>query len=227
MSDRKKYDVPLPPVVGEAEWRLLRERLLIKEKAATHALDALAAERRRLPMVRLTQAYDFEGARGHVTLRELFEKRRQLIVYHFMFAASWQSACPGCARRIDDVGHLAHLHARDTTFVAVALAPYARLAELHRRKRWKVPFFSSAGSSFNTDMGVSIDGDEEFGLSVFLRDDEHVYRTYFTTGRGVEPAGFRHLLDLTPYGRQEEWEDSPTGWPQSPTHGWGSARDDG
>jgi predicted dithiol-disulfide oxidoreductase (DUF899 family) len=221
-----KSAVPLPRVVSEAEWRALRDGLLIKEKAATRTLDALAAERRRLPMVRLSRDYDFVGARGRVTLRQLFEKRRQLIVYHFMFGASWQSHCPGCARRIDDVGHLAHLHARDTTFVAVASAPYARLAELRRRKRWTVPFYSSAGSSFNADMGVGSDGDEDFGLSVFLNDADHVYRTYFTTGRGVEPAGFRQLLDMTPYGRQEDWEESPLGWPQSPTHDWGSARDD-
>ncbi|WP_119271671.1 DUF899 domain-containing protein [Taklimakanibacter deserti] len=221
-----KSKVPLPPVVSESEWRVSRDKLLAREKAATRTLDTLAAERRRLPMVRLVRDYGFDGARGRVTLRQLFEKRRQLILYHFMFASSWQSACLGCARRIDDVGHLAHLHARDTTFAVVASAPYGRLAELRRRKGWTVPFYSSAGSSFNADMGVTIDGEEDFGLSVFLSDDDHVYRTYFTTGRGVEPAGFRHLLDLTPYGRQEEWEDSPTGWPQSPTHGWGSARDD-
>jgi predicted dithiol-disulfide oxidoreductase (DUF899 family) len=221
-----KSKVPLPPVVSDAEWRVARDRLLAGEKAATRTLDTLAAERRRLPMVRLVRDYGFDGARGRVTLRQLFEERRQLILYHFMFASSWQSACPGCARRIDDVGHLAYLHARDTTFAVVASAPYGRLAKLRRRKGWTVPFYSSAGSSFNADMGVTIDGEEDFGLSVFLSDDDHVYRTYFTTGRGVEPAGFRHLLDLTPYGRQEEWEDSPTGWPQSPTHGWGSARDD-
>jgi predicted dithiol-disulfide oxidoreductase (DUF899 family) len=221
-----KDKTPLPPVVSEAEWRALRDRLLIKEKVATRTLDALAAERRHLPMVRLVRDYDLEGARGRVSLHRVFEKRRQLIVYHFMFGAEWSSACPGCSRRIDDVGHLAHLHARDTTFAAVAAAPFARLAELRRRKGWTVPFYSSAGTSFNADMGVALDGDEDFGLSVFLSDDEHVYRSYFTTGRGVEPAGFRHLLDLTPYGRQEEWEESPVGWPQSPTHDWGSARDD-
>jgi predicted dithiol-disulfide oxidoreductase (DUF899 family) len=221
-----KDEVPLPPVVSEVKWRALRDDLLVKEKSATRALDAVAAERRRLPIVRLERDYDFEGAEGRMTLRQLFEQRRQLIIYHFMFGAEWSSACPGCSRRIDDVGHLAHLHARDTTFVAVAAAPYARLAELRRHKGWTVPFYSSAGSSFNADMGVAVDGDEDFGLSVFLKDDDHVYRSYFTTGRGVEPAGFRHLLDLTPYGRQEEWEDSPVGWPQSPTHDWGSARDD-
>lgn len=190
-------------------------------------LDALAAERRRLPMVRLDEDYVFSGARGKASLADLFSGRRQLIVYHFMFASDWSSACPGCARRIDDVGHLAHLHARDTSFVAVALAPYPRLAELRRRKQWAVPFYSSAESTFNADMGASSKEGEGFGVSVFFRDEnDNVYRSYFTTGRGVEPSGFRHLLDMTPYGRQEDWEDSPEGWPQSPTYGWGSRRDD-
>lgn len=216
----------MPAVASPADWQEARLRLLAKEKAATRMLDALAAERRRLPMVRLDRDYVFSGARGIVSLAKLFSGRRQLIVYHFMFAPDWSGACAGCARRIDDIGHLAHLHARDTSLVAVARAPYRRLAELRRRKRWTVPFYSSAGSSFNADMGVGGEGDEDFGLSVFLRDaGSMIYRSYFTTGRGVEPSGFRHLLDMTPYGRQEDWEDSPAGWPQSPTHDWGSARD--
>lgn len=178
---------PMPAVVSQTEWQVARDRLLLKEKAATRTLDARAAERRRLPMVRIEKNHAFDGARGRVTLIDLFEKRRQLIVSHFMFSPDWQSACPGCARRLDDVGHLAHLHARNTGFVAVALAPYARLADLRKRKRWTVPFYSSAESTFNADMGVTIDGDEDFGLSVFLRDEnDTVYRTYFTTGRGVE-----------------------------------------
>lgn len=215
----------MPAVVSLADWREARLRLLEKEKAATRTLDALAAERRRLPMVRLDQDYVFSGARGKVSLAGLFSGRRQLIVYHFMFAPDWSSACAGCARRIDDIGHLAHLHARQTSLVAVARAPYPRLAELRRRKRWTVPFFSSAGSSFNADMGVGGEGEEDFGISVFFRAAA-VYRSYFTSGRGVEPSGFRYLLDMTPYGRQEDWEDSPKDWPQSPTHGWGSARDE-
>lgn len=216
----------MPEVVSADEWKTVRMRLLEKEKRATRMLDALAAERRRLPMVRLDRDYVFRGARGRVSLPDLFSGRRQLIVYHFMFAPDWSGVCPGCARRIDDVGHLAHLHARDTSFVVVASAPYPRLAELRRRKRWAVPFYSSAGSAFNADMGVSGEAGEDFGISVFFRDDDAgIYRSWFTTGRGVEPSGFRQLLDMTPYGRQEDWEDSPAGWPQSPTHGWGSARD--
>jgi predicted dithiol-disulfide oxidoreductase (DUF899 family) len=226
-TDRPRKPIAMPKVVPGDEWLSARQALLAKEKAATRLLDGLAAERRRLPMVRIEAPYMFEGAHGPRSLLDLFDGKRQLIIYHFMFGPDEDAPCPGCSRRIDDVGHLFHLHARDTTFVAVALAPYERLAALCIRKDWTIPFYSSAGSRFNTDMGVSLDGDEDFGLGVFLRDDEGmVYRSYFTTGRGVEPSGFRALLDLTPYGRQEAWEDSPPGWPQSPTHGWGSERDE-
>lgn len=217
----------MPPIVTLAEWQDARHRLLLREKAATRTLDAIAAERRRLPMVPVEGAYVFQGARGIVTLPQVFEGRRQLIVYHFMYREEWQKPCPGCSRRLDDVGHLAHLHARQTTFVAIAKASYATLAALRERKGWTVPFYSSGGCDFNADMGVSEGDDETFGISVFLRDDaDQVYRTYFTDGRGVEPSGFRALLDMTPYGRQEDWEDSPEEWPQSPTYGWGSDRDD-
>ncbi len=178
-------------------------------------------------MVRVEKSYAFEGASGQVALQQLFEGRRQLVLYHFMYGPDEKSPCPGCSRRMDDVGNLAHLHARQTSFVAVARASYPTLAALRERKGWTFPFYSSGGSDFNVDMGVTVGDEEDFGISVFFRDDEHtVYRSYFTSGRGVEPAGFRSLLDMTPYGRQEEWEDSPKGWPQSPTHGWGSDRDE-
>lgn len=228
-DDAEKPSTPLamPNVVSGETWQNARQALLAREKEATRLLDRLAAERRRLPMVRIEAGYMFDGADGQRSLAEMFDGRRQLIVYHFMFEPDWETSCPGCCRRIDDVGHLAHMHARDTTFAAVALAPYERLATLCAHKGWAVPFYSSSGSRFNADMGVSVNGEEDFGLSVFFRDDANtVYRSYFTTGRGVEPAGFRHLLDLTPYGRQEEWENSPEGWPQSPTYGWGSERDE-
>lgn len=218
---------PMPPVVSQPAWRAARDRLLIREKAATRLLDTIAADRRRLPMFLVENHYVFEGEDGAASLHALFAERRQLIVYHFMYGPDWDAPCPGCSRRMDDVGCLDHLHARDTTFVVVARAPYATLKEVKARKGWTMPFFSSAGSNFNVDMGATVDGDEEFGLSVFFRDDAgNAYCTYQTTGRGVEPAGFRQMLDLTPYGRQEEWEDSPAGWPQSPTYEWGSARDE-
>jgi predicted dithiol-disulfide oxidoreductase (DUF899 family) len=219
--------LPMPAVASRAEWQRAREQLLAKEKAATRQLDALAAERRRLPMVVVPKTYRFEGAGGATTLEGLFDGRRQLVVYHFMYGPDWDSPCPGCSRRMDDVGHLAHLHARQTSFVVVARTSYERLAATWQRKGWTMPVYSSGSSDFNQDMGVTVDGDEDFGLSVFFRDDAGaIYRSYFTTGRGVEPAGFRQLLDMTPYGRQEDWEDSPMGWPQSTTYGWGSDRDE-
>lgn len=219
--------LPMPTVVPPREWHEAREALLVEEKAATRLLDSLAAQRRRLPMVIVDKAYEFVGAQGKKSLPELFDGRRQLIVYHFMYAPDEESPCPGCSRRMDDVGNLAHLHARQTTFVAVARAAYPTLVALRKRKRWTLPFYSSGASDFNVDMGVTVNNEEDFGISVFLRDDaQTIYRTYFTSGRGVEPAGFRSLLDMTPYGRQEEWEDSPKGWPQSLTHGWGSERDE-
>jgi predicted dithiol-disulfide oxidoreductase (DUF899 family) len=232
MSSRKDRSampgrLPMPTVVSLNEWLEAREVLLAKEKAATKLLDSLAAQRRRLPMVIVDKVYEFVGAQGKRSLLELFEGRRQLIVYHFMFGPDWSAPCPGCSRRMDDMGTLHHLHARNTSFVSVARAPFSKLSALCERKGWTIPFVSSHGSDFNADMGVTTNDGEDFGLSVFFRDDDNrVYRSYFTSGRGVEPAGFRQLLDMTPYGRQEEWEDSPKGWPQSLTHGWGSERDE-
>ncbi len=220
----REQPLAMPPVVSIAEWNRVRRQLLVKEKEATRMLDGLAAERRRLPMTPVENGYQFEGPEGFRTLVDLFEGRRQLIVYHFMYAPDRDTPCPGCCRRMDDVGHLAHLNARDTTFAVVARSAYERLAALWSRKGWTMPIWSYGDSRFNADMGIA--GDDDFGISVFLRDDSGgVYRSYFADGRGVEPAGFRALLDMTPYGRQEDWEDSPPGWPQSPTHSWGSDRD--
>lgn len=217
----------MPAVVSAEEWRAARAELLVQEKAATRTVDAVAAARRRLPMVKIEKDYEFEGPDGTVSLLDLFAGRRQLVVYHFMFPPEWETQCPGCSRRMDDVGSLAHLNARNTSFAVTSLSPWARLNALAERKGWTMDFFSSGGTDFNEDMGATVDGEEYFGISVFLRDDDgNVYRTYHTTSRGVEPAGFRYLLDMTPYGRQEQWEDSPAGWPQDPTYGWGSDRDD-
>lgn len=212
-----------PVVVSPREWREARQNLLAKEKLATRMLDRLAAERRQMPVTPVDGAYRFEGPNGYLTLLDLFEGRRQLIIYHFMLAPG-ETPCVGCSRRMDDVGHLAHLNARDTTFAVVARAPHSELAALWKKKGWTMPVWSFGDSAFNADMGI--DTDYDFGISVLLRDDNgNIYRSYFTNGRGVEPSGFRSLLDMTPYGRQEDWEDSPPGWPQSPTHGWRSGRD--
>lgn len=217
----------LPQVVSPAEWRSAREALLVKEKEATRAGDALAAERRRLPMVEFRNDYVFEGADGEASLLDLFDGRRQLVVYHFMFepgASGWPSAgCDGCSMVVDNIGHLAHLHARDTSLVLVSRAPMAKIAPYKERMGWTVPWLSLAGNDFNTDCGITT----EFGLSVFLRDGDEVFRTYFTTGRGVEALGSNWtFLDLTPLGRQEDWEDSPDGWPQGPRYEWWRRHDE-
>ncbi|HEY3187841.1 MAG TPA: DUF899 domain-containing protein [Solirubrobacteraceae bacterium] len=216
-----------PDVVTPAEWDVARRRLLAREKEATRARDALAAERRRLPMVSFDKAYVFEGADGGVSLLDLFEGRRQLVVYHFMFAPGapgWPDAgCDGCSMFVDNVGHLAHLHARDTSFALVSSASPAKIEAYKRRMGWTIPWVSLAGNDFNADCGVTTG----FGLSVFLRDGARVYRTYFTTGRGVEALGSTWtFLDLTPLGRQETWEDSPAGRPQGPPYAWWRRHDE-
>jgi len=221
----------LPPVVSQAQWQAAHEKLQAKEKAATRARDALAAERRRQPMVKIDKDYVFKGGNGKVRLLDLFEGRRQLILYHFMFgpgAHGWPDAgCDGCSMFVDQVGNLAHLHARDTSFALISIAPLSSIERYRTRMGWKVPWFSSAGTDFNKDFGVTTDEGEMFGLSVFLRDGDDVYRTYFTSGRGVEALGsVWTFLDLTPLGRQEEWEDSPEGWPQSAPYIWWCRHDE-
>jgi predicted dithiol-disulfide oxidoreductase (DUF899 family) len=220
-----------PKIVSAAEWQAARNKLLAKEKAETRARDQLAAERRRLPMVRIEKDYVFEGPNGRARLVDFFEGRRQLILYHFMFAPDvpgWPEAgCSGCSFFADQIGHLSHLHARDTSFVLVSGAPFRQIEAYKERMGWTVPWFSWHGSEFNTDFGVTTDQGETFGLSVFLRDGEEVFRTYFTSGRGVEALGSTWtFLDLTPFGRQEEWEDSPEGWPQTPPYVWWRRHDE-
>ena len=217
----------LPEVVLHEEWQAAHDELLAKEKEATRARDALAAERRRLPMVRFDKDYVFEGPDGSASLLNLFEGRRQLIVYHFMFAPGapgWPEAgCDGCSMFVDNVGHLAHLHARDTSFALVSEAPIAKLEAYKQRMGWTIPWVSLAGNDFNADCGVTTG----FGLSVFLRDGDDVFHTYFTTRRGVEALGsVWTFLDLTPLGRQEAWEDSPEGYPQGPPYEWWRRHDE-
>jgi predicted dithiol-disulfide oxidoreductase (DUF899 family) len=232
------YELPLtgrlvlPPVVSEAEWRRAHDALTSKEKAATRARDALAAERRRQPMVKIGKTYVFDGAKGNVSLVDLFEGRRQLVVYHFMFgsgAHGWPDAgCPGCSMFVDQIGHLVHLHARDVSFALISIAPLAKIEAYRKRMGWSIPWVSSATSDFNRDFGMTTDQGEKHGLSVFLRDGgERVYRTYFTTERGVEALGsVWTLLDLMPFGRQEAWEDSPEGWPQTQPYAWWRRHDE-
>jgi predicted dithiol-disulfide oxidoreductase (DUF899 family) len=227
--------VNLPPVVSDEEWQAARDALLAKEKAHTRAQDALAAERRRLPRVLIEKDYLFDGPGGNVTLPDLFEGRSQLLLYHFMFGPNQDVGCDGCSMVVDQIPHLAHLHARDTSFAIVARAPIEKIEAYKRRMGWTLPWVSSFGSDFNVDFGTGPETPEEgayqdgesFGLSVFLRDGDEVYRTYFTRFRGVESLGsVWSFLDLTPLGRQETWEDSPAGYPQTKPYEWWRRHDE-
>jgi predicted dithiol-disulfide oxidoreductase (DUF899 family) len=218
----------LPPVVTAERWWSERERLLEREKELTRASDALAAERRRLPMVAVRSDYAFEGPAGPADLVDLFEGRAQLIVYHFMLGPDAEVGCAGCSMFVDNLGHLAHLNARDTTLALVSRAPLAKLEAFKRRMGWGLPWYSSHGSEFNRDFGVTgEDGRETFGLSVFVRDARRVFRTYFTDGRGAEALSSNWaLLDVTPLGRQEEWQQTPRGRPQGPPYAWWRLHDE-
>jgi predicted dithiol-disulfide oxidoreductase (DUF899 family) len=221
---------PLPKIVPPAEWQAAHEQLLAREKAATRARDALAAERRRQPMTRVEKDYVFEGPTGKTPFVDLFEGRPQLLLYHFMFAPGvhgWPEAgCPGCSMFIDQIGEVAHLHARDVSFAIVSRGPLANLQAYRQRMGWPFPWYSSAHNTFNTDFGLTVPEGEHHGLSVFLRDGNTIYRTYFTSRRGLEGLGVWGLLDLVPYGRQEEWEDSPAGWPKSSPYQWWRRHDE-
>jgi len=217
----KSNDKGLPQIVSPAEWQTVRDQLMVKERAHMRAGDALAAERRRLPMVKIDKEYVFAGPDGNATLPDLFEGRRQLILYHFMFDPRWDAGCAGCSFLVDGIGHLAHLHARDVSLVLVSHAPQTKLKPFRQRMGWTIPWYSSFGNDFNVDFDMTRDGEERSGTSVFLRDGDNVYRTYFTTNRGDETyMSTWKLLDLAPFGRQESWEDSPEGWPQTPPYEW-------
>jgi predicted dithiol-disulfide oxidoreductase (DUF899 family) len=223
----------LPKIVSAAQWRAAREALLVKEKKLTRVRDELAAERRRLPMTRVEQDYVFAGPKGPVRLLDLFEGRPQLLLYHFMFApgvGGWPSAgCPGCSMYLDNLGRftLTHLNARDASFAVISLAPLEKLEAYRQRMQWPVTWVSSADNTFNADFGLSTPQGEQHALSAFVRDGEQIFRTYFTSARGLETvATVWNLLDLTPFGRQEEWEDTPKGRPQSAPYQWWRRHDE-
>jgi predicted dithiol-disulfide oxidoreductase (DUF899 family) len=230
MNTQDESAIKFPKIVDQAEWQKARDALLVKEKAATRARDALAAERRRLPMVRIDKKYAFTGPHGKMSLLDLFEGRRQLLLYHFMFASpvpGWPDAgCVGCSMVTDQFGHTAHFHARNTSFCLVSLAPWKNIENFKKRMGWPYPWYSSEGTDFNTDFGLTTDKSENYGLSVFMHDDKNIYRTYFTDGRGVEGLNIWTFLDLTPLGRQEEWEDSPTGGPRTKPFVWWRRHDE-
>jgi predicted dithiol-disulfide oxidoreductase (DUF899 family) len=230
MKNKSDNDIKFPKVVDRAEWQKARDALLVKEKKATRERDVLAAERRRLPMVKIDKKYVFTGPKGKMSLLDLFEGRRQLILYHFMFAPSvpgWPDAgCDGCSMVTDQFGHLAHLHARETSFCLVSLAPLKNIEKFKKRMGWTYPWYSSEGTDFNKDLGLTTDKGENYGLSVFIHDDKDVYRTYHTDGRGVEGLNIWTFLDLTPLGRLEEWEDSPAGGPRTKPFVWWRLHDE-
>lgn len=209
-----------PPVVTRQEWEVARAQMLVKEKAHTRARDALAAERRRMSWMGVEKSYRFDGPRGPLSLDDLFEGRRQLIVYRAFFEPGvfgWPDhACRGCSMVVDQMAHVAHLNARDTTLVVASRAPQADIAALKARMGWSVPWYTIT-DSFDEDFGVH----EWHGHNVFYRDDTGIFRTCFIDNRGDEQMGGTwNYLDITPLGRQETWEDSPPGYPQSAPYKW-------
>ena len=206
----------MPAVVSAEQWQRERDELLQAEKEATRVLDALAARRRRLPMVSFnSDRYVFDSSSGPMTLLDLFAGRDQLVVYQFMDNGP-DDYCPGCTCFTDNIGNLALLADCGISWSNVSNMPLGQIEAYKARKGWTVPFVSSRGTTFADDCGAF----GGFMLSVFLRHDKDVYRTYGTTARGVDRLVFANsILDLTPFGRQEDWEDSPPGWPQHPTYG--------
>jgi predicted dithiol-disulfide oxidoreductase (DUF899 family) len=216
----------MPPVVSAQEWEAAWEKLLVKEKELTRARDALAAERRRMPRMAARKDYRFEGPDGPATLFDLFDGRRQLIVYRFFFEPGvwgWpESGCRGCSFVADQVAHLAHLNARDTTLAFVSRAPQPDIERWKARMGWEIPWYTIT-DDFDKDFGV----DEWHGTNAFFRDGDQIFRTYFINQRGDEAMGSTWAyLDITALGRQEEWEDSPKGYPQTPPYGWWNLHDE-
>ncbi|HEX2577627.1 MAG TPA: DUF899 family protein, partial [Aquihabitans sp.] len=206
----------LPPIVDAHEWGTALAELRAREKAATRELDAIAAARRRLPMVELPD-YVLEGADGPVRLVDAFEGASQLIVYNHMWFAGEEWQCGGCTGFTSQFTRLEFLEGYDARFVVVTQGPIDEALAYKAKVGNKMTWYSTADSPFGDDMGAPLGGG--FQVNVFLRDGDTVYRTYNTQGRGTEELGHTFgLLDLLPYGRQEEWQDSPDGWPQSPTY---------
>jgi predicted dithiol-disulfide oxidoreductase (DUF899 family) len=229
----------LPRIATQQEWLAARTELLAKEKELTRQRDALNTERRNLPMTEVGKDYVFDGPGGQVGLADLFEGRTQLIIYHFMFDPEWEDGCPSCTAGTDELndGFLEHLHTRDTSYAMVSRAPLAKLERWKAKKGWDLPWYSSHGTDFNYDFGVTIDesvrpgsynyrskaefeaqglpeffaSDQPFempGRSCFLQADGRVFHTYSQYARGLESTGGSYyFLDLTALGRQEEWEE--------------------
>ena len=216
-----------PPIVSPQEWESAREDLLVKEKELTRARDALAAERRRMPRMAVEKDYEFDGPEEQGEPARPFEGRRQLIVYRAFFepgVAGWpEHACVGCSLVADQVAHPAHLNARDTTLVFVSRAPQTDIERLKARMGWEMIPLVPITDDFDADFGV----DEWHGTNAFFRDGERIFRTYFVDKRGDEAMGSTwSYLDITALGRQEEWEESPEGYPQTQPYGWWNCHDE-
>jgi len=215
-----------PPIVSAQEWEAAHQQLLVKEKEALRARDALAASRRRMPWLPVEKHYEFDGPTGRATLLDLFDRRRQLIVYRAFFEPGvhgWPDhACRGCSMVADNIGHVAHLNARDTTLVLVSRAPQADIERVKARMGWRMPWYTLT-DDFDADFGV----DQWHGTNAFIRDGDSVFRTYFINNRGDESLGSNwSYLDMTALGRQEQWEDSPDGYPQTPPYEWWNWHDE-
>jgi predicted dithiol-disulfide oxidoreductase (DUF899 family) len=223
----------MPPIVSPQGWEAEREKMLVKEKELTRARDALAAERRRMPWMAVEKDYRFEGPDGPASLLDLFEGRRQLIVYRAFYepevttypeagGAYPERACVGCSLGADQVAHPAHLNARDTTLAYASRAPQAEIRGLKERMGWEhIPWYTIT-DDFDKDFGV----DEWHGHNAFIREGDRIFRTYFVHSRGAEHMGTTwSYLDITALGRQEEWEDSPEGYPQTPPYRWWNYHD--
>jgi predicted dithiol-disulfide oxidoreductase (DUF899 family) len=227
MNKETQMNMKTPPIVSPQEWEDAHQQLLVKEKELTRARDAMAAARRRMPWLAVEKAYAFEGPAGKASLLDLFGGRRQLVLYRAFFEPGvfgWPDhACRGCSLGADQVAHLAHLNARDTTLAFASRAPQADIARLKTRMEWKMPWYTIT-DSFDIDFGV----DEWHGTNVFFRDgDDRLFRTYFINSRGDEAMGSTwNYLDITPLGRQEEWEDSPEGYPQTVPYKWWNWHDE-
>jgi len=216
----KQIPLKTPPVVTAEEWEAARQQMLVKEKELTRARDTLAAQRRRMPWLAVEKSYEFDGPDGKASLADLFEGRPQLIVYRAFFEPGvygWpERACIGCSMMADHVGNLAHLNARDTTLAFASRAPQPDIARVKEQMGWAMPWYTIT-DSFDADFGV----DEWHGTNAFFHDGDRVYRTYFVNNRGDEQLGSTwSYLDISALGRQEEWEDSPEGYPQTAPYRW-------
>ena len=230
MSDKK---IKTPAIVSPGEWIAEREKLLVKEKELTRARDALAAERRRMPWMAVEKEYVFDGPKGKVSLLDLFDGRRQLVIYRAFYehdvttfpksGGSYpERACAGCSFVADQVAHPAHLNARDTTLAFASRAPQTEIQSLKQRMGWDLIPWYTITDDFDKDFGVDL----WHGHNAFIRDGDKIFRTYFINSRGDEAMGTTwSYLDMTALGRQEEWEDSPEGYPQTPPYEWWNYHD--